>query len=803
MLGEIRYALRTLVASPAFTTAAVLTLALGIGANTAIFTAVYGVLLKPLPYGDPGSLVRISETRRGGAWNVSYPNYLDWRARNHVFQEMAIFNTYGRVIVGGDASRAAQLFPLGTCEIQMFRVMGIPAALGRLFTDDESAATAPGVAVVSDEVWRKRFGSDPSIVGETVRIDDDSMTIVGVLPPGVRPFDVDVWFPHRAALMTPMMKDRANHPGFGVVARLRPGVGVEQAQRELTSIAAALEAEYPASNSGFGVAMKPMIDAVAGQIRPTLRLLMAAVAVLLLIACANVANLLLAKGLRRERETSIRSALGASRFRLIRLFLIEGVTLGSAGAIGGLLLAGWGVRLLRSVPGLSLPRASDVAIDPHVLGFAAALAIATAVLFALAPAMQLSRVDLMRVLRQAGTGDPASPRTARLRSLLVAAEVALLIVLLSGAALMQRSLGRLAAVETGFDAERVLSVPLQQIQGRYGSEAAVLGFADRLLASVRRNPDVAGAALSWPFDYTGFTWAPNVNLPDHPFEPGREPVAQTAAVTPGYFAAMGIPLRRGRDFGRDEHLGAPTAAIVNETFARRFFPGEEAIGRRVSAMRIPEMQNMTIVGVVGDTRRGGMLMDFTPELYVPYAQFPQANATLVVRGRNVDPTLLSADLKARVAEADAGTAIATVRRVSEALARTYGDRRALSWLLAVFAVLALGLTVLGIASVVSFTVAQRVPEIGVRIALGANRRDVLRLIVRGSMYPVCAGAAAGLIALMPLSRLFRSYLFEVSPADPASLAASSAILVLAAIAAAYVPARRATAIDPLAALRSS
>ena len=802
MLNDVRYALRTLAASPGFTLAAVLTLALGIGANTAIFTAVYGVLLKPLPYGEPDRIVRISETRRGGPWNVSWPNYVDWRARNHVFADMAIFNTYGRVIVGGAAGTTAELFPSGTCETQMFAVMGIPAARGRVFTPDERESGAPGVAVVSDELWRRRFGGDPSIVGQPARVDDEELTIVGVLPPGVRPFDVDIWFPHRPALLNDMQRDRANHPGFGVVARLRPGVSAERAQREMSAIAASLEKEYPASNTGFGVAVKPMIDAVAGTIRPMLRLLMASVAVLLLIACANVANLLLAKGLRRERETSIRSALGASRFRLVRLFLIEGLALGAAGAAAGLLLAGWGVRLLRSVPGLALPRAGDVTIDPHVLGFAATLAVATAALFALAPALQLSRVDLMRVLRQAGTSDPASPRSARLRAALVAGEVALLVVLLASAALMQRSLARLASVDAGFDADKVISVSLQQLQSRYASEAAIIGFADQLVASAKGNPDVAGAALSWPFDYTGFTWAPNFNVPDHPVEAGREPVAQTASVTPGYFATMGIPIVRGRDFGPDDRPGAPVAALVSRTFASRFFPGEDPIGRHVTAMRIPQMHDMTIVGIVGDTRRGGMLMDFTPELYVSYAQFPQSGATLVVRARGADLGDLAGDLKARVTAIDAGTAVGAVRRVSDALARTYGDRRALSWLLAVFAALALGLTVLGIASVVSFTVAQRVPEIGVRIALGASRRDVLALIVRGSLYPVCVGAAIGLAALIPLSRVLKSYLFEVSPADPLSLTAATAVLALAAVAAACVPARRATSIDPLVALRS-
>src|SRR5262245_4953055 len=673
MLADIRYALRTLASSPG------LTLALGIGANTAIFTAVYGVLLKPLPYGEPDRLVRVSETRRGGSWNVAYPNYVDWRARNHVFEDMAIFNTIGRVILPGDGA-PAQIYPSGSRETGMLALMGIPAARGRLFTPDEQLR-GPAVAVVSDRVWRGYFGGNPEVIGAAVRMNDDDVTVVGVMPPGIRPFDVDVWFPHRASLMPPMMLDRANHPGFGVVARLRPGVDVEHAQRELSAIASALERQYPASNTDMGVLVRPMIDAVAGTIRPTLRLLMTAVAVLLLIACANVANLLLAKGLKRERETSIRSALGARRSRIVRLFLIEGIALGSAGAVCGLLLAGWGVRLLRSVPGFTLPRASDVAIDPHVLGFAASLGILTAVVFALAPALQLSRVDLMRVLRQPGSCDGSNPRTIRLRAALVAGEVALLTVLLAGAALMQRSLANLASLDAGFDAARVLSVPLQQLDSRYGSEAAVSAFADRLLESIRRRPGVEGAAIAWPFDYTGFTWGPNLNLPDRPFDAGREPVAQTATVTPGYFAAMGIPLKEGRDFDARDRAGAPTTVIVNETFASRFFPGEHPLGRRVSAMRIPQMRDMTIVGVVGDTRRGGVLAGFTPEMYVPYAQFPQSGATLVVRGTGINPAALTGDLRTRIADIDPGTAVGSVRIVADALAQTYGDRRALSWLL--------------------------------------------------------------------------------------------------------------------------
>jgi putative ABC transport system permease protein len=801
MTGDVRYACRALAGSPGFAAAAVLTLALGIGANTAIFTAVYGVLLKPLPYGEPDRIVRISETRRGGGWNVAYPNYLDWRARNHVFDAMAIFNTSRRIVIPEDGG-AAQVFPAGTCESQMFAVMGIPPAQGRLFSADDAEHDAPAVAILTDRAWRARFGANPAVVGQRVRMDDDEVTIAGVMPPGVRPFDVDVWFPQKASLLSPMQKDRANHPGFGVVARLRRGVDAAAAQREMSTIAESLAREYPASNTDFGVLVRPMLDSVTGGVRPTLRLLMASVAVLLLIACANVANLLLAKGLRRERETSVRAALGASRGRIVRLFLVEGLVLGSLGTAFGLLLAGWGVRLLRDVPGFALPRASEVAIDPHVLGFAAALGIGTAMLFALAPALQLSRVDLMRVLRQAGS-ETSSPRHLRTRSALVAAEVALLIVLLAGAALMQRSLARLASVDVGFEARQLLAAPLQQSQSRYASEAAITRFGDELIDAMKSRPGVAGTALAWPFDAVGFSWSPNINVPEHPFASGREPVAQTAAVTPGYFAVMGIPIRRGRDFNAGERPGAPMSVIVNETFASRFFPGEDPIGRHVSALRIAQMNDMTIVGVVGDTRRAGALARYTPEMYIAFAQFPQSGATLIVRaGRGADPMALGPDVRTAVAALDGSIAVGTVQRVSDALARTYGDRRALAWLLGLFAALALSLTMLGIASVVAFTVVQRVSEIGVRLALGASPGEVVRLVVRGALAPVLVGAAVGMTALLPLSRLLRSYLYEVSAVDPVAQSAAVAILVVSATLAAYVPARRASRIDPLHALRT-
>jgi putative ABC transport system permease protein len=803
MLNDVRYAFRMFAAAPGFTAAAVLTLALGIGAHTAIFTAVYGVLLKPLPYEQPDRLVRIGEGRPGFLLNVSYLNFLDWRERSRVFSDMAIYLAIGNVVLPGSGGQPTEVVAAGNAEARLFTTLGVNAAQGRLFTAAEEDVKAPAVAVISHRLWLRRFDGDPSIVGRAVTMDNDLTTVVGVLPAGVEFQNVDAWFPLRPGYLTPMQRDRANHPGFMVIARVKDGVGLEQAQREMSSIAAALERQYPVSNHRMGVLLTPLIDSVAGGIRPTLGALLAAVSVLLLIACSNVANLLLARGVHRGRETSIRAALGASRRRLVRLFLVEGAVLGAGGAAAGLLIAGWGVRLLRAVPGFTLPRANDVAINPYVLGFAALLAVATALMFSLAPALHLSRADLTQVLRLGGSAETAAPRTARLRSTLIVVEVALVVVLLAGATLMQRTLALLAGVDPGFKADGLIAVRLLQLRSQYSTPESVLGFESRLLASLRAGGNVASAAMSWPYDYSGgFSWSPNIDLPDRPFAPGSEPVAQAASVTPEYFATMGIPILRGRTFGAAERQGAPVSVIVNQSFAARFFPNQNPLGKRVSGVRIPEMQNMPIVGVVGDTRRAGMLKGFTPEIYVSYAQFPQSGATVVVRSTSGDPLALGSDVRSRTAQIDSQVAVTSIRRLTDSIASTYGDRRALAWLLAVFAALALGLTALGIGSVVSFTVAQRTSEIGIRMALGAEPAAVMRLIVLGALQPVAIGGMLGLMAMFPLSRLARQYVFGVSPIDPLSIAIAGGILLAASVAAAWVPARRAASIEPLEALRT-
>jgi len=797
MLHDLHYALRALTRTPGFTALAAMTLALGIGANTAIFSVIDTVLLQPLPYHEPDRLVRFEEGRVDYRLNISYPNFLDWRARAKAFEDMAIFNSFGRAVVA-DGDRP-EVVAAGTTEARLFRVLGVQPIAGRVFTDDEHKPGAERVAMISHRLWQRRYGADPSVVGRAVNIGGAPATIVGVLPPS---FGVssrtDVWYP-LGPFISPMQMDRGSHPGFMVFARLRDGVEIEAARREMSAIAADLEREYPTTNHRMGVFVIPMADYVLGSARNVLLPLGGAVAFVLLIACANVSNVLLARGLRRARETALRSALGAGRWKLIRLFLAESVAIAIVGGSLGLLLGSWGVRAAHSLPGFSLYRASEVAVDGRVLLYTIALSFATVIVFGLAPALQLSRVDLMSSLRLGGAA-AGGTRGRRLRETLIAIEVALSLVLLVGAALMIRTIGRLSGVDAGYQPQGLVAVNLLQPSGPNAGERA-LQTVDRLLQDVQAAPGVAGAAAAWPLDIVSFGWTPWINFPHKPYPEGREPSANTAAVTPTFFGVMGIPLRRGRLLSADDKPGAPTALVVNETFVRRFFADRDPIGARVTARGIPELANMVIVGVVGDTRRGDPTRAPAAEMYCAYAQFPTAGPTIVVRAASGDALALAKVVDDRVAAIDAQTATFGARRLSDAIAERVGDRRLLSILLGLFAAVALALTIVGIAGVVSYVVAQRTQEIGVRMALGADAGAVIRLVLRGAMAPVAIGLVLGAAAIVPLTGAIRTFLFGVTPADPAALIAGCGALLLAATLAAYVPARRATRIDPLLALR--
>ena len=796
MLADLRYAVRVLARAPLFTLMAAVTLALGIGANTAIFSVINTVLLKPLPYHQPERLVRFEEGRQDFRLNISYPNFLDWRARARSVEDMAVFNAFGRTMIAdGDRPEVA---PSGTAEARLFTVLGVAPVQGRLFTDEEHRPGAPRVAVISHRLWQRRYGLDPAVVGRAIPIGGAPTTVVGVLPPGFLLADKDVWFPLGPHL-TEMQLDRGNHPGFMVFARMRDGVSVEDVQREMSGIARDLEQQYPSTNHEMGVFVVPMIEYVLGQARGVLLPLGGAVAFVLLIACANVSNVLLARGLRREREMSIRGALGAGRWKLVRLFLAESTAIAVLGGGLGLLIGSWGVRAVHALPGFALYRAADVAIDTSVLAYTIAVSLATVLVFGLAPAWQLSRVDLMSTLRLGGAA-AAGGRGRRLREALIAVEVALALVLLAGASLMVRTVSLLSQVDPGFKPEGLIAVNLLQTpRDNPGPEA--LRIVNRLLEDVRAMPDVSGAAASWPFDLTGGSWTPWINFAHRPYPEGQEPTALTAAVTPSYFEVMGIPLRQGRLLGPQDRPGAPVAVVVNETFARRFFADTDPIGGRVSARGIPELADMRIVGIVGDTRRGGPARGLTPELYCAYAQFPTAGAAIVVRARTGDPLRLAQPIGERLANIDRDTAMSGARRVADAMDATIGTRRLVFVLLGIFASLAVLLTAIGIAGVVAYVVAQRTQEIGVRMALGADANDVVGLMVRGALVPVVVGMAIGAGLMVPFARALRSFLFGVTASDPWAFFGACAALLLAAAVAAYLPARRASRIDPLIALR--
>ena len=798
MLSDFRYACRALARTPSFTIMAALTLALGIGANAAIFSVIRAVLLKPLPYHAPEQIVRFEEGRLDRRLNISYLNFLDWRARARLFEDMAIFNAFGRTVVEGGSARP-ELVTQGSTEARLFGVLGVPLVHGRAFSGDEHKAGAERVAMISERLWLRRFGGDRSVVGSSVRIGGEPRTIVGIVPASFAAGGaVDVWFP-LGPYLTPMQLDRANHPGFQVLARLRDGATREKAQQEMSAIAAELAREYPASNDGLDVFVVPLDEFMLGPARALLPPLGGAVAFVLLIACANVANVLLARGLRRERETVLRASLGAGRWRLIRLYLAESSAIAALGGGLGLLLGSWAVRAAHSLPGFTLYRAGEITMDAEVVGYTIALSIATVFVFGLLPALELSTVDLMRSLRIGGAASPPI-RSRRLREGLIVVEVALALVLLVGAGLMIRTIGRLASVDPGFNPDSVVAVSLHQAQGPDAS-ARARNTVDQLLAGLDTTPGVAGAAAAWPLDLLGPQWTPWINFAHRRYPEGQEPTALTAAVTPTFFQVMGIPLKRGRYIDSSDQPGRPVALVVNETFVRRFFGDADPLGASVSARGIPELANMRIVGVVGDTRRAGPTRPVAPEMYCAYAQFPTVSPSIVVRADTGDPLPLARLVDEQIASIEPDTVVHGARRLEDVLTSQYGSRHLVSILLQIFAGIALVLTMLGIGGIVSYLVAQRTQEIGVRMALGADAGDVIRMMIRSALAPVAIGVALGAAAIAPLTGALQSQLFDIAPWDPAAVAGAAIVLLAAATLAAYLPARRATHIDPLMAMR--
>jgi putative ABC transport system permease protein len=802
MIADVRYAIRMLAKSPAFTFIAVLTLGLAIGANTAIFSVVNAVLLRPLPYPQAEQLVRIFGKQPTLDEAPSSPaNFLEWKAENQVFTRIATWNGQGFNLTGTDKPERV----IGALvSSDLFQLLGVQPALGRDFTVEEDREGADRVAILSYEFWQRRFAGDPNAIRQTIALSDQTYTIVGVMPRGFA-------FPDpRAQIWTPVAFNAAERATrdtnyIDVVARLKPGVSLEQAQANMTAIAQSQAQRYPQTNTGIGVKVVSLQEQMVGDVRPMLIVLFGAVGFVLLIACANVANLLLARAAARHREMAIRGALGASRSRVVRLLLTESVLLAIVGGAVGLLLAIWSLDLLVSLKPANLPRIAEIGVNRTVFFFTAAVSVLTGVLFGLAPAWQVSKTDLNEGLKEGGRGSDA-PGRHRIRALLVISEVALSIVLLIGAGLMIRSFVRLLAVDPGFKADHVLTAFVSLPVAKYSKHQEQTAFFDRLLERLRNVPGVSAAGVvtdiplyggsSTGFDVEGRT----------PAAPGQRAMTDYRIISSDYFAAMGMRLMKGRNFAASDTETAPGVVVINETLAARFFAGEDPIGKRLDMSGAPK-DVREIVGVVADVRNYGVDADVKPEAYVPllqsapsYLSNVTSALTIVVRSA-IDPTALAQTLREQVQALDKDQPVSAIKTMERYLDESVAQRRFNMLLLGVFASLALVLAAVGIYGVIAYTVTQRTHEMGIRIALGARGGDILRLVFANSMAATISGIVIGLAAAFALTRLLQSLLYQVSATDPVVFAAIPLLLLAVAAIATYFPARRATKVNPISALR--
>jgi len=804
---DLRYGLRMLAKIPGFTAVAMLTLALGIGANTAIFSMVNAVLLRPLPYSEPDRLVRVVSVRlRDGADdNVSYPDFVDWRARNHVFEGLAVFRTGGFTLTGmGTALRLNG----AVVSAELFKLLRVAPSLGRPFLPEEDkpgAVSGTDAVILSHGLWQSQFGTDPSVLGRTIKLNGKSFTVVGVSPPGFQfPIQTDVpdlWttIAVDGAGKESMITQRGAHY-LDVIARLKPGVTLPHAQAEMSTIVSNLNKQYP-ENYPRAAKVVPELGEMVKDVLPALLILLGAVGCVLLIACANVANLLLARGTARQREIAIRSALGASRGRVIRQVLTESIVLSSLGGALGLLLGVGGMGLLtRLIPG-EIPRLSEISLDLRLLAFAAMVSLVTGILFGLAPAVQGSKSDLTEALKEGGRGSSEGVHRSRIRSTLVVGELAVAMVLLVAASLLIQSLSCLERVDPGFDPRNVLTFGVH-VPATY-SDAQGLAFFRQVVAGIGSLPGVRTASAAVPLPLSGDEMDTSFEIEGRPVAKAKRPTTIFNLVEPRYFATMGIPLMRGRDFTPGDDLKARPVVIVSETLAKRFFPDQNPIGQHIKpgiSNGYPADPMREIVAVVTDVKQASMAENASAEVYVPLAQCPN-NSMLVVVRTQTDPMSIVAAAREKVKTLDKDVPIFAVKTLDEYVGESMAQARFNARLLGIFAGLALALAVVGIYGVISYSVTQRTHEIGVRVALGAGLGDVLKLVVGQGLRLALVGMAVGMVVALPATRLLRAMLFSVRPTDLTTFLLVSLVLFAATLLATYIPARRASKVDPVVALR--
>jgi putative ABC transport system permease protein len=799
LFKDLRHAVRDLLKRPGFTIIIVLTLALGIGANSAIFSVVNTVLLQPLPFPEPERLVRMGEgsslthPERGA---FSFPDFRDVRAQTQSLEYVAAYLNSGGMLAseGADAERV-----LGAdVSSDYFNVLGVKPQLGRTFTAEEDHPAAT-VVVISHGLWQRRFAGSPEIIGKQIKLGASSLTVIGVMPSGFEfPFrpGQDFWEPLNDR-PTPDREVRDARM-FDVIGRTKPGVSVAQANAELRTIGKRLEQQYPEANTNVVIAGSSLHDDLTRDVRPALLVLLGTVGFVLLIACANVANLLLARAASRQKEIAIRSALGASRLRIIRQLLVESVLLALAGGAFGLLLATWGVDLIVATGPTNIPRLQQTALDARVLAFTLFLSSLAGILFGLVPALQASKPHLNDSLKDAARGTTESLHRNRARSAMVISEVALSLVLLIGAGLLLRSFVRLLHTNPGFDAAHVIALDIPLSRQRYDTPEKQSYFFQRLIERTKTLPGIQSAGVVNLLPLGNSDNEASFNIAGRaPFPAGSEAVANYTVVSPGYFDALKIPLRSGRMIGPEDKDKSPLIILISEELARRYFPGENPLGHRLI---IDDNGPREIVGVMGDVRRESLEVAATPEFYLPHEQEPTRRLNLVVR-TETDPASATASLRGVIKELDPDQMVWQTRTLDQLVASSVAGRRFNLLLLGIFASVALVLAALGIYGVMAYSVTRRTHEFGVRLALGAQVSDVLRLVLKKGMALALAGITIGLVISLPLTRLMASLLFGVTPTDLPTYFAISAGLLVVALIACYVPARRATKVDPLTALR--
>ena len=806
---------------PGFSAIAILTLALGIGANTSIFSVVNAVLLRPLPYPQPDRLVLIRErTNIFDSGSVSLPNYLDWRASQRGFTDLALFRRGDANLSGATSDVEAERVSSARVSYNFLSVLGVPPELGRDFRESDDVPHCKKVALISDGLWKRRFGGSRGVIGQSIMLDGVEREIIGVLPANVQlPRKVQVFITLEDLRADKDYLDRGNHPGFSALGRLKPNVTLEQGKADLNNIAAELERRYPDSNAGRRVTTLILLESAVKDYKHGVTLLLAAVGCVLLIACANVANLQLARALGRERELAVRAALGASRGQLAKQVFIESAILAVLGAVAGVLLALWGLDAIKAIaPGSSASFApSDAArfqeanLDFKVLAFTAALAIGTGLLVGVWPALRVSRTaSLTLSLHEGSRGTSDGAQRQRVRSGLVVAQVALALLLLAGAGLTLKSFRNAQNTPLGFNPENILVADVLLPKARYDTDEKVTRFNDQLVERIRALPGVEAAALGLNIPFDDNEWDSSFHLTGTPpYPPGERPAAEINVVTPDYFRLMGMPLLHGRAFTADDRAGRPRSVIIDETLAQKYFPGKDPIGQQIDDNRSDEKNPppLTIVGVVPRTRNEAPGEDNVEQYHWPQMTFavdqvPNRGNMLLVRVKSGNPLALVPAIKRELQALDPDQAFAHISTMESNIANSLGSRRMMMSLLAAFAGIALLLASVGLYGVMALTVTQRTRELGIRLALGAQRADVFRLVLSQGMLLVLAGLIIGLLGVVGAGRGLQSVLYGVGGFDGPAL--SFALFALAAVAliACWLPALRATRVDPITAIRT-